>query len=225
MRAIKNGARIQAPEKTVVTIEVDDGGTLRMADFEILETRAEFYEAVADCWNGSPQHLFDATEVCQPLAWAVHSIYAVLREVILKEMASANLEPQRNSNRIAALSLRLSTMPEEPYQGAMHWMLGLTVSEFESDVVPYIEDWFSESPNWNSEFDYLPESATAQGAALSYFRNVGCDELDTLGVCIVEGEHPGSSYYAAELRGDIGKANLAAKRAGLPVRFVEALVL
>ena len=38
---------------------------------------------------------------------------------------------------------------------------------------------------------------------------------------IVEGEHPGSTYYAAELRGDIDVANRAAEAAGLRVRFVK----
>jgi hypothetical protein len=43
-----------------------------------------------------------------------------------------------------------------------------------------------------------------------------------LGVDIVEGEHPGSTYYAAELRGNIDEANRAAEAAGIPVRFVAA---
>jgi hypothetical protein len=46
--------------------------------------------------------------------------------------------------------------------------------------------------------------------------------LDALGVVIIEGEHPGSTYYAAELVRDIDDANRAAKAAGLPVRFVPA---
>ncbi len=43
--------------------------------------------------------------------------------------------------------------------------------------------------------------------------------LDALGVLIVEGEHPGSSYYAAELRNDIEEANGVAQSLGLPFRF------
>jgi hypothetical protein len=47
------------------------------------------------------------------------------------------------------------------------------------------------------------------------------NSVDLLGVDIVEGEHPGSTYYAAELRGDIDVANRAAEAAGLRVRFVK----
>jgi len=40
-----------------------------------------------------------------------------------------------------------------------------------------------------------------------------------LGVDIIEGEHPGSSYYAAELRQDVDYANQVAKEMGLGFRF------
>jgi len=43
--------------------------------------------------------------------------------------------------------------------------------------------------------------------------------LGALGVIIIEGEHPGSSYYAAELRGNIDAANAVAARRALPFRF------
>jgi hypothetical protein len=45
-------------------------------------------------------------------------------------------------------------------------------------------------------------------------------DRDKLRVRIVEGDHPGSSYYAAELSGDIDEANRAAEAADIPVRFV-----
>jgi hypothetical protein len=45
------------------------------------------------------------------------------------------------------------------------------------------------------------------------------DTRQALGVVIVEGEHPGSSYYAAELRNDIDSANETATELELPFRF------
>ena len=42
---------------------------------------------------------------------------------------------------------------------------------------------------------------------------------DALGVVIVEGDRPGSSYFAAELRNELADANAAAQRLGLPFRF------
>lgn len=42
---------------------------------------------------------------------------------------------------------------------------------------------------------------------------------EELGIKIVEGEHPGSTYYAAELRVPVEDANEAAARLELPFRF------
>ena len=45
------------------------------------------------------------------------------------------------------------------------------------------------------------------------------DVLDELGVVVVGGEHPGSTYYAAELRKPVHEANATAEDLGLPFRF------
>jgi hypothetical protein len=57
---------------------------------------------------------------------------------------------------------------------------------------------------------------------MEFFQSMDVDQLETLGVEVVEGEHPGSTYYAAELRNDIDQANRAAQQAGISVRFVAA---
>ena len=49
-----------------------------------------------------------------------------------------------------------------------------------------------------------------------------CNEGAVCFIDIVEGDRPGSTYYAAELRGDMDTANRAAEAAGIPVRFVAA---
>ncbi len=64
--------------------------------------------------------------------------------------------------------------------------------------------------------------AHGQSAALAFFRQQPYEVLDALGVVIVEGEHPGSSYYAAELRGNIDDANRLAEKLGVPIRFSNA---
>jgi hypothetical protein len=44
--------------------------------------------------------------------------------------------------------------------------------------------------------------------------------MDALGVVIIEGEHPGSSYFAAELRIPVEEANAIAEENGWTIRFV-----
>lgn len=208
------------PAKLLTVFEVRDGGTLCMADFHEAETRAEFYDSVAGFWSDSPKDLADAMSECQPLAWAVHSIYSDFRDELSAELERALRAGNGNKQLVDQLKARLQTLREEPEEGAVDWLLSLGPKDFEERVVPVIEAWFGEPPNWNFEDDYLPDSGTAQGAALEFFRDMTTDELEILGVDIVEGEHPGSTYYAAELRGDIDESNRAAEAADIPVRFV-----
>lgn len=203
----------------ITEFEVDSSGTLTVADFWEPKTRADFYESVADSWSESPADLVDAMEECEPLAWAVHSIYTELRDEIQADLDGIARSSGVYKKRALALKARIKTMPEEPEDNAEDWLLTLTSSEFEARVVPEIEKWFDSPPNWNWEDDHLPKNGTAQGAALEFFQSMDGATLDILGVEIVEGEHPGSSYYAAELPGDIDLANKAAAAAGIPVRF------
>lgn len=214
--------KTEVPAVPVTEFEVADGGTLRMANYAEAQTRADFYEEVSDFWSRSPGDLAEAMDECQPLAWAVHRIYSDFRDELVADLQDVQDAGSGNKRRLAALKDRLKALPEEPEDGAAGWLLGLTSKEFEDRVVPQIEEWFGEPPDWNFEDDYLPESGTAQGAALQFFRDMAADDLETLGIDVVEGEHPGSTYYAAELRGDIDEANRAAQAAGIPVRFVAA---
>lgn len=206
----------------VTEFEVDFGGTLSMLGHYQPETRAEFYEDVAGYWSGSPQALADAMDECQPLAWAVHSVYSEFRDELSSDVQEAQKAGTGHKKRLAALQARLRTMPEEPEDGAEAWLLALTTREFEEWVSPEIEKWFESPPDWAFEDDYLPQSGTAQGAAMEFFQSMDIDQRRALGVRIVEGEHPGSTYYAAELRNEIDQANRAAKQAGIPVQLVAA---
>jgi hypothetical protein len=203
----------------ITEFEVDTSGTLTIAGFSEPKTRSDFYESVSDMWSESPAHLANAMEECEPLAWAVHLMYSDLRDEIDSDLDGISDASWVFGQRKVALKARLNTMPQEPQEGAEGWLLALTSSEFEDRVVPEIEKWFESPPDWNWEDDHLPRNGTAQGAALEFFQSMDDDTLDILGVEIVEGDHPGSTYYAAELAGDIDMANKAAVSADIPVRF------
>ncbi len=57
--------------------------------------------------------------------------------------------------------------------------------------------------------------------AKKYFERLDYKTLDGIGVQIVEGEHPGSSYYAAVLRQDIDYVSQVARGLGLEFSFRE----
>lgn len=209
-----------APTESVTVFEVDADGTLRVANFTEATTRAEFYDSVVGLWSRSPKDLADDMDACQPLAMAVHSIYSEYRDELEAKVLDARSASSSNHAELANLTARFEALTEEPEDGAVDWLLGLTSNEFEGRVVPKIEQWFSESPDWDSEEEHLPKESTAQGVALLFFSDLAEEELEAIGVDMIEGEHPGSSYYAAELSGDIHEANRAAEAAGIRVRFV-----
>jgi hypothetical protein len=80
------------------------------------------------------------------------------------------------------------------------------------------EKWLHQKVNWGY-VDYFPKHYSGVAVAKQYFEGLDDKTLDALGVEIIEGEHPGSSYYAAELRQDIDYANQVARDMELEFRF------
>ena len=54
---------------------------------------------------------------------------------------------------------------------------------------------------------------------MNFFRGIDLDSISGINIDIVEGEHPGSTYYAAELAMDPEEANAIAAHEGIPLRF------
>jgi hypothetical protein len=83
-----------------------------------------------------------------------------------------------------------------------------------------LREWLDDTSLIEEDYDAADlNGVTAQGAALRFWRDGDLDP-DDFGIVIVEGEHPGSSYYAVELRESVEYANEVAQRLGAPVRFV-----
>lgn len=86
------------------------------------------------------------------------------------------------------------------------------------DLTNIVDGWLSSDLPIGYE---MPLQSGPMGEAYGFFLNQDFSILKALGVVIVEGEHPGSSYYAAELRLDVTEANYAAAALDLPIRFRE----
>lgn len=87
-----------------------------------------------------------------------------------------------------------------------------------SDLTVVVESWLaSDLPSCYE----MPLELGPVGEAFGFFQRQDFATLKVLGVVIVEGEHPGSSYYAAELRVAVTDANYAAAALDLPIRFRE----
>ena len=85
--------------------------------------------------------------------------------------------------------------------------------------ITYIDEtWLQKKLNCR-DADYFPSHYSGVAVAKEYFEALDYETLDALGVEIIEGEHAGSSYYAAELRQDIDYANQVTREMGLDFRF------
>ena len=56
-------------------------------------------------------------------------------------------------------------------------------------------------------------------SAYRFFSSMDYADLKTLGIKVIEGECPGSTYYEAELAIPIEEANAQAEAAGIDIRF------
>lgn len=211
--------------------EVHAGGMIDEPDGASPEVNADVYDGISVEWIKDPETLIDEVDEYDELRSHFQELYAVHAEEMQSELEAkvADLESKRDaqpkgSAESKALSrqiakIRKSLAALDPYEedGWKSW-----IEEAGLPGLPgfkrAIEDWLKAPVDW-SACDSWPEGWSGQGRALSFFRDQDSDTLEALGVVLVEGEHPGSSYYAAELEGSIGDANAAAARLKLPFRF------
>lgn len=85
-------------------------------------------------------------------------------------------------------------------------------------LVRRVDHWLEAGPDERDAEHMTLSGMNGQGDALWYFRDSFeyCDEFN---IVIVEGDCPGSSYFAAELRMPVEDANELAEAMELPIRF------
>ena len=115
----------------------------------------------------------------------------------------------------------LREIAEDEAEGWSTWLERLDTPEL-AELVAEIRAWLQKPIDWCMQDD-SPTDRGPQGVALHYFEDLDEDVLEALGIRLVYGDSPGSSYYAAELERDIGTANQVALAAGLNLRFVHEI--
>lgn len=140
-----------------------------------------------------------------------------------------NINDLRDFADSSTLRQRLQSVYElefgyEPEDRDFGWITWLKESpnEARGPIYAEVERYLAEEVDCD-DAEHLPNSANAQGLAYRFFQDEDWELLDKLGIVIVEGDSPGSSYYAAELRIPVAEANQIAKDLGVPYLFkVEA---
>jgi hypothetical protein len=198
-------------EEGLYLFNVNDFGTLSVADFDEPQTRADAYstDAIELKDIDTLQEFAERTSLGNRL----QNHYTDYRDGLVDELEEAPTAALRRT-----LKKRLAKLLDDPDTGWMTW-LEVEPEKAQAEFADIIADYLNEPPDWGNEFEWMPDSATAQGEAYRYFSMTDQDQLETLGVIIVEGDCPGSSYFAAELRLSVEEANCAAQAADIPIRF------
>ncbi|TYB83111.1 hypothetical protein [Maritimibacter fusiformis] len=83
-----------------------------------------------------------------------------------------------------------------------------------------LQRWFECEPDFEErDSNDIVRPMDGRQFAFELFWNYDPEILDALQISVVEGEHPGSSYYAPEMEGPVDEANRIAEERGLPWRF------
>ena len=211
----KASSRQVPPPKTLIFYEVCDDGTLSDPGVPKLKVRADVFQNLSPQWIRTKDELVCAVEGCARLACHFSNLAADHLSSIEDDLG-ADDHPLGFVERRRLVFLA-AALRHDPDTGWRVWV------EHEGDpglagFKETIQNWLDEDIDWD-EAESFDSGWSGQDSALRFFSDLAAKVLDALGVVITMGEHPGSSYYAAELKNTIANANQVACKLSLPFRF------
>jgi hypothetical protein len=195
-------------KKQDMIFRVSPSGTIVWAECIAPETRDEAFDFGAYELQ-SAEHLVERADLIQPITWELQRLYEGYHQEKLDEFET--------EDEIEAYE---EVWPQDADEGiALKWVLQCSDEDFKK-VRSQMEDWAKAEPDLMNEVDFFQIPAGEQDAAYKFFSDgVESEVLARLDIRIVEGEYPGSTYYAAELRIPVEEANARAGAAGIAIRF------
>ena len=211
----KPSTRVAPPPGPMMFYEVARHGTLTDPTVRAPRVRADVFERLSPSAIRTTDELISEVDDCVPLA----SHFSILAEAHLASIEEELEDEDSGLGFIARrrLAFLAAALRHDPDTGWRNWV----AHEGDPGLVSFkerIEDWLAEGIDWD-EAEWFDSGWSGQNAALGFFSGLSASVRKLLSVVIIEGEHPGSSYYAAELRGEIGPANAAAQALGMAFRF------
>lgn len=191
------------------TFIVDATGQLSAVDHERPVTRyAAFF--IPQTWKQAPEALCDLMEDCLSLEGMLADLYEHER---LRLLSLRNPSPSETQ-------FILKRLPEDPAEGLVVWLTGLSPEEFAAKVVPDVEAWLCNPPDirTDDESDFIAPH-DGYDMAYRYFLRMPMEAREQLGIEITSGGESGYEDYSARLDGSPDAANQVARSLGLPVRF------
>jgi hypothetical protein len=192
---------------------VDEYGTITEPDYPQQETWGEIFN-ICGRYLRTPKDVISEVRGCQPLICHFQTLAQDELESLVEELDSLD---SLSAPRRRHLTRLIAAIQDDPDDGWRDWVRlegKAGIERFKEEIT----EWENEPADY-LKIEWFPSDYGAQGQAMVFFESLGHQMLKALGVVIVEGEHPGSSYYAAELRNDIELANETAADLELPFRF------
>lgn len=194
--------------------EVDEYGSISTPGWELPDTNGEAYELELGEWS-TGEDLVAVASCAAGLEYAMACAFQVL-----VDDANDLLEKSGRAALSGAEERVLELHDELGEEGWTEWLKGASEPELQY-AAREIQFWLDEGFDAN-DLDGECLHIGPYAGPYSFFSGLDREELDTLGVKIVDGDRPGSSYFAAELHEDLDEANRIAAEIGLPVRFCQA---
>ena len=197
--------------------EVDENGTLVEADVPEPSVWADVFDISPEHAKTTQNFIADISG-CMPLT---HSLGRMMDDEIESlEYALAHNEQELSPNELSQSQLKSEALKKfrDDYEEAWQDWVALEGVAGLPKFKAIVKQWLQEPIDW-MQSEWFPLRSGAQGAALGFFESQSYELLNAIGVVIIDGEHPGSSYFAAELRTDVDEANVTAEKLVLPFRF------
>jgi hypothetical protein len=198
---------------------VNQSGTLSLEGYRAPETRMDAY-GISFSYFMTHSDLALEADTHQPVLWELQNLFTNWRDAEI-EILSSN---SSNQDSVEVFKTKWDEGFLDDADNATNWLEQLSKEQF-SHVSEAMLTWGKGDPSCD-DYDSFDEPMSGQDMAYQMFSE-GCyaDKARALGVEIVEGDHPGSSYIAAELSLPIAEANKKAEEAGFDIRFKNEAVL
>ena len=210
-----------AATQNLTLFEVAANGVISMPGIAQPKARYQVFEQIDASAVHSSEELIGLVAACEPLLERFREQgQRRVRHHDQGRVPSATLvdrllRPAAQGH--AAQRLIVRALREDPQEGWRDW-IELRGDAGLQEFQELIEQWLAEPIDWN-EIEHFDTFWNGQAAALAHFGDLPGSTLRAIGIRIVDGEHPGSTFYAAVLRRSLEAANRAAEQLGLDCRF------
>lgn len=191
--------------------EVDEFGSISTPGWELPDTNGEAYGIDLDGWSSGD----DLVELA---GWATGLAFALECHFQSRAYDAADLLSKAGPAALSGEDQRVLKLHQKFGDGGWaDWLRRAPQPDLKS-AADAMQEWLDDYFDSND----LEQACLQIGPYVepyAFFSGLEEDELQTLGVRIVDGDRPGSSYFAAELHEDLDEANRAAAESGIPVRF------